>query len=352
MRRLRRALLLCLSLFAAAVPAHAQTKNLRQKQFEPFLTRGETTWSISLGARQNKTGFEVASDITGTVTPNVLSQDHLDDVTLIELQGKVRHVEPLDLAFIRGGVMAEAELTGGIILDGFAQRSIYAGDFRTNEVARASTNKMKGDAIGGSVAVGYQIHLTGTPGQKARNIVRSKMPGSYRDRMRKEQYLQKTLNEAGPYISVTPLAGYGADQQTYTIEEGFTLIPVFDEANFDTDYIANWYGPFFGMEGEIRNKRHMLRLRGEYHDLTYDARLEDHVAGTSLDNEADGNGYLLGAEYALALGDDYALTLEGFYQKRETDRGTHNLSATDTVLLYEVDDESQGMRAGLRYIWD
>lgn len=349
-------LLFILAGIASTSPALAQGLVSKQKrQFQPFLTRGETTWSINAGLRNNKTGFATASDATGTATPNIQFEQTFDDVSFIEIKGKVRHVEPADIAFIKGGLHAEAELTGGLIVDGFSQLSQYLGDNRTLEALRRSTNQLNGDTIGGAVALGYQIHLTGTPGYKAKRILASKTPRTTRGRQRKREALRRALNDSGPYFSITPLIGYGVDQQGYRIEEGFELIPTFQNTRFDAEYITNWYGLFYGLESEIKNKSHMLRLRGQYHDLDYDAELKDNVAGDSFENEADGEGYTLSAEYSYALADDYAFTLEGFYQKRETDPGTSIQTiagATRTVRLDEVDDESNGFRLGFRYNWD
>ncbi|MCB9991036.1 MAG: hypothetical protein H6867_06615 [Rhodospirillales bacterium] len=342
-------------LSAVSQDAGAQNRSA-QKQFQPFLTRGETTWSISGGLRNNKTTFRSASDITGTVTPNIFIEDSYDDVSFIEAKANVRHIEPADILFIKGGIHADAEIRGGIIVDGYSQISAFAGDDRTLEANRQATNQLKGDAIGAQVSLGYQINLTGTPGYRAQKIMNTPTPRTAKGRMKKHRALQKALQSSGPYISVTPLVGYGIDQQNYVIEEGFEIIPDFEDTVFKADYITNWRGPFFGAEAEIKNKKHMMRVRSQYHDLSYDAVLTDHIGNSTWEQEADGEGITLNAEYAYALGEDYALTFEGFFQRRTTDEGTQvdSFQGADpvTVKLYELDDESHALRMGVRYNWD
>jgi len=330
--------------------------NYKQKQFEPFLTRGKTTWSVSAGLRNNKTDFSAASDLTGTATPNVRLQQTFRDVSFIEFKGGVRHEEPADIAFIKGDVMAEAEIRGGVIVDGFAQRSGYAGDDRTAETFRQYSNTLNGDAIGGNLAVGYKFHLTGTPGGKAQRISNARPAKTARGQMRQHRAMYKALDKGGPYISLMPIAGYTIDQQSYKIDETFETFPAFITFPSETLYVTNWYGPFIGLEGEIKNQKHMLRLRGELYDLTYDAELTDEGNNLDYTHEADGEGYKLSAEYAYAMGDDYALTLEGYYLKRATDEGTEDAIlqgvTVPTVKLYEIDDESNALRIGLRYNWN
>lgn len=367
MRRICGLVLLGLLASAVAGPAHAQNKD-RQKRFEPFLTRSETTWSVGVGARINDFRWDIANDITGTTSPNIAHEQTWTDVKTIDIKAGVRHVEPMDIFFVRGGVQMEAELTGGLSVDGRSLFSTYDDDNRTNESTRQSFGSISGDSIGASAAVGYKIHLTGTPGWKPRNIQRAPLPKSRQARMAKEIALQKALRTSGPHISFTPLLGYAADQQTYHREDAFNhidlpLLPLgVGPFHTESDLIANWYGPFIGLEGEIRTAKHMFRLRGELHDLTYygkgiePSRADDFEQDPSYDHEADGEGLLLKAEYAYALGDDYALTFDAFYRERETDPGTYTVyprtGNESSTRLNGATDEAQGLHVGLRYNWN
>jgi len=358
-------LLTCFALTAAASPALAeQKKSLRHKQFEPFLTRGETTWSIAAGLKHTNIEWNTTDGVV-----NIDDEQTWTDNQTIELKGNIRHLEPADVLFVRGGVHMEAELSGGITMDGRSRLSSYSGDNRTLESPRQTAGSVDGDAIGASVGVGYKIYLTGTPGWKARNIAKSPQPKTPQGRARKEQAIRRALEYSGPHISMTPILGYGIDQQTYHREDAYNHVALGPPLNLpvgpfhtESDYIANWYGPFFGLEGEIRGKKHMLRLRGEVHDLTFygkgiePSRDEDLEQDPTYDHEADGEGLLLKAEYAYALGENYAITFDGMYRERETDAGTYKIYPRDadefSKTLNEVLDDSYAAHIGLRYNWD
>lgn len=357
-----------LAILALAFPAGAQSRQ-QQKKFQPFLTRGETTWSLSTGVRKSSFDWDLASDTTGTATPNIDHEQSWSDNWTAEIKGKVRHVEPADIFFIKGGVQLEAEASAGYTLNGRSSLSSYAGDDRTLEYLRQTFKKNSGEAIGGAVSVGYKINLTGTPGRNARALLRSPSPKSSAGKMMKQRRFQHELEHAGPYISVTPLIGYGVDQQTYHREDAYQHLP---DANPDapdvgpfhteSDFIANWYGPFIGLETEIKDRKNMLRLRGEYHDLSYYAkgveasRAADLKQDPTYDQEADGKGLLLNAEYAYALADDYALTLDATWRRRKTDAGTYTQYPLDgndyKTRLNGAEDSTAGMRIGVRYNWD
>lgn len=367
MRRISWAVLIGIIALQTTGPACAGS-NDRQARFQPFLTRGETTWSISAGARINDFDWSRASDLTGTASPNVEADQTWTDVKTLEIKAGVRHLEPADILFVRGGIHMEAEVTGGLLVDGRSRLSSYDSDNRSDESTRQSFGSIDGDTIGASVAAGYKIHLTGTPGWKARNIARSPMPETARGRIRKEQALKKALANSGPHISLTPLIGYGIDQQTYHREDAFNHVALGAPFNLpvgpfhtESDFITNWYGPFMGLEAEIRGQKHMLRLRGELHNLTYYGKgiqpsRDDLEQDPSYDHEADGDGILLKAEYAYALGEDYALTFDGFYRQRESDPGIYALYPLNadpiTARLNEANDQSQGIHIGLRYNWN
>ncbi len=351
-------LLSVLLLAQGAAESYAQSKHTK-RQFEPFLTRSETTWSVSTGYRQNKFDFNAASDITGTATPNISFEEEFKNTQTLELKAKVKHVRPADIYFIKGGIQLEAEITGGLIINGTEQGSGYAGDNRTLETFRQTSKNNGGDTIGGAAAIGYKINLTGTPGAKARRIMSSATPRTTRGRARKRKALNEALHTSGPHISLTPLVGYAIDQQNYHVEDGFELFPNTGPRDFDFDLTANWYGPFIGLETELKTRKNMLRLRGELHDLTFSGTEKDNAPTSTVrrvDDDADGTGILLNAEYAYALAHDYALTIDATHRSRDTDPGTREILLKSggiiTNRLNEVNDESLSLHVGLRYNWN
>jgi len=370
------ALLALLSCTAIAQPVSAGDKppNKFKDNFKPFLTRGETSWEIDVGARMNDFDWNIASDITGTQTPNIISELTWDGVVLVEAGGELRHLQPMDISkFIKGGLHLEAGVRGGIPVSGDNQDSDYLGDNRTLEFSRSDNSGNRGYAIGASAATGYKIMLTGDTTQRARAIAKSPTPKTAQGRARKAQAMRRALNNTTPAISVTPLVGYTWDEQNYKITDGRQTIDLLGTGGIlgdpdctcipglDSEYTAEWWGPFLGLEGEIAGKKNMFRVRGEYQYLDYYAEAiwnlrTDLRQDPSFEHEAEGNGILLSAEYAYALDVDYELTLDASYHMREAEDGTstgyRTTGAPPAVQqLNEVNDKSYALRLGIRHDW-
>ena len=357
----------CFFLLAFSDAAQAQNKYL-EKKFQPFLTRGQTTWSIKGGMRKTDLDWNIALEETGTVTPNIFNEQTWTDILTAEVIASGRHVEPLDLGFVKGGLLVEGSVTLGYTVDGNGRLSSYLGDNRTLEFVRQTYNNTGGEAIGADITLGYEINLTGTPGYNAKKVMAAKTPRTSRGRMRQLRALNRELNRAGPYISVTPLVGYAADQQTYEREDAYQHIDTGDPDDppvgyfhTESDFITNWYGPFAGLEGTYKTRRNMIRLRGQIHDVTYYGKGIEHSRADvlqqdpSYDQEGDGNSLLLNAEYAYALSEDTALTVDAMYRHREIEDGVYKiypLNAEPTVRkLNEVSDTAKAVHVGLRYNW-
>ncbi|MCB9991035.1 MAG: hypothetical protein H6867_06610 [Rhodospirillales bacterium] len=364
MNRLRKSasLLALIMGIGLSSPASAQT-TLAKQGFEPFLTRGKTTWSVGTGVRVDNFDWNIASDITGQATPNILSELTWRDITLLEVTGGVVHEEPVDLSVINGDLHLEATLTLGMPIAGENQDSDYNEDNRMDEFSRTLADSDGGYAAGISAAVGYKFFLTGDPQKRAQKILRSKTPRTAKGKARRMRALQEAMNKATPTVTVMPLIGYAVDQQKYTMTNVNQIIPAIGPVgptDFDWHYQANWYGPFVGLEGEVRGQKNMLRLRGQYHDLDFYG--EGYWRGRaafrqdpSYTQEADADGFLFNAEYAYALGDDYALTVDATYMQRSGEDGydkTFFADNTESIQKFnEVNNESYGMQVGLRYNW-
>lgn len=352
----------------ASQTADAQTRF--QDNFRPFLTRGETSWELDVGLRMNQFDWNIASDITGTQTPNILSEVTWEDVMLVESRGEIRHVEPMNIGAIQGGLHLEGGVSVGVPLGGDNVTEDYLDDNRTTKFSQTDNKGSRGYAIGASAAVGYKIMLTGDTTRRARAIAKSPMPKSAHARARKAKELTKALRNSSPAVSLTPLLGYKWSEQNYKITGGSQTFDLIGAGGFlgdlsndglDSEYTAEWYGPFLGIEGEIAGKTHMLRMRGEYQAAEYYAEgmwnlRTDYRQDPSFDQEADGDGYLLAAEYSYALDPDYALTVDAMYHMRTAEDGTSTFHFTTpggdtTTRLNEVNDKSYALRLGFRHDW-
>ena len=318
-----------------------------RRQYKPYLTKEYTSFDLGVGVRRNNFDWNIASDLTGTATPNILSELTWEDIVVLEATGTFRHEEPIHYGFFGGALMMEGELKAGITVSGDNQDSDYNGDNRTLEFSRSNNDSSDGYSIGGAVAVGHKFYLTRPHSKKRRSRL----------------YRRKKRSSASRSLfSFTPLIGYGWDQQQYKITDGFQTIPATGPfGGLDSEYIATWHGPFVGLEAELENKKHLFRLRGEYHDLNYDAEAvwnlrSDFQQDPSFEHEADGDGIKIDAQYGYAIDSRYEATIDASYQKRTAEDGRDTVffsNGTVTSLkLNEVNDESHSLRFGLRYNWD
>lgn len=298
-----------------------------------YLDGSRTSYSIGTGLRQNEFDWNIASDTTGTATPNILSELTWSDIVVFEVSGKLVHVQRANYGILKGNLLLEAEVVGGRTVTGDNQDSDYNGDNRTLEFSRSNNNANRGYSYGGEIATGYEF-----------NLAQKKRPGSH------------TLFKMGPII------GYGFHRQEYVITEGNQTIPALGVfTGLDSKYIADWYGPFAGLQTSLEHNRHLFTFRGEYHDLTYDAEAQwnlraDFKQDPSYTHEADdASGIELNAGYSYALDSFTDITLDYTYLDRKAENGTDTtFFVNDTVIstrLNEVNDTSHALRLGLTRLW-
>ena len=292
-----------------------------------------TTMTLSSGIRQNDFDWNIASDLTGTATPNILSELTWSDITVFEFKGKIAHSIPADYGIFRGNFLLEAEAVGGRTIAGDNQDSDYNGDDRTLEFSRSNNNANRGFSYGGEVAAGYQFNISQRSGGGKRS-----------------------------FFTAGPIVGYGFHRQEYVITEGNQTIPATGRfTGLDSEYTADWYGPFVGFQLNYELNRHLFNLRGEQHFLTYDAEAQwnlrpDFEQDPSFTQEADGaSGIELNVGYAYALDSFMDLTLDYTYTKRQAEDGLDTTFFTSGAVistrLNEVNDESHGFRLGLSRVW-
>lgn len=306
----------------------ARTGNARP--YKPFLTQSQTSFDLKGGVRRDHLDWNIASDPTGTDTPNILSELTWDDVDVMEIEGRVRHFEPVDSRIFRGGVMLEGRLTSGATLSGDNQDSDYNGNDRTQEFSRSNNDAGDGHAFGASASIGYRLNLA--------------------ERVRPTSYT---------FLTVTPLVGYSWDSQTYKMTNGFQTIPPLGSfAGLNSRYEARWYGPFVGVEASLEHNSHMLTIRGERQSLNYRGEADwnlrdDFMHDPSYTHSADGNGTRLGVGYSYAMSKNYDLTLDYNYLKRDAKDGVDTTYFVDGTVaqtrLNEVNNDSQALRVGVTY---
>ncbi len=318
-------------ILAAAITLTGATAVTADPYYRYGINDNRTTFSFSTGLRDNEFDWNIASDLDGVTTPNILSELTWSDIRVFEIKGKLVHIVPADIGILRGNLLLEAEAVGGRTVDGDNQDSDYFGDDRTLEFSRSNNNANRGYSYGGKIAAGYQFNIA--EGRSSRSS-----------------------------LTAGPVFGYGFHRQEYVITEGNQTIP--DTGRFtglDSEYTADWYGPFVGLQLNFSLARHMLNLRGEHHILDYDAEAEwnlrpDFAQDPSFTHEADdATGLEIQAGYAFALDSFTDFTLDYTYQQREAEDGIDKTFFSDgtstSIHLNEVNDESHGIRLGIRRMW-
>lgn len=320
---------------AVSGAAHAAPSYSKRDQYRPHMRQqgaGQTTFDFKTGLRINNFDWNIASDLSGTATPNILSELTWEDLTIFEIQGRLRHLGPASAGFLKGNVLLEAEVTAGATLSGDNQDSDYAGDNRTLEFSRSNNDGSGGYSIGGAVDIGYRFNVA-----------------------------QKVRSGSATYFTLAPFAGYGWDRQQYKTSNGRqTIPPLGNFSGLDSEYTATWQGPFFGLEAELQRNRHSFILRGEHHILDYDAEAtwnlrDDFQQDPSFEHGAEGDGLELGFEYLFAMDSRYVFSLDIDYSERQGEDGSDTTYFSDGTIsnlrLNEVNDESYSLRAGLGYVW-
>lgn len=293
----------------------------------------KTTFGMSTGLRQNEFDWNIASDLAGVSTPNILSELTWSDIVVFEVKGKVMHVQRANLGILKGNLLLGAEITGGRTVSGDNQDSDYLGDDRTLEFSRSNNNADRGFSYSGEVMAGYEF-----------NLIKRSRPGS---RL---------------FFKMGPIVGYGFNRQEYVLTEGFQTIPATGRfTGLDSEYTADWYGPFVGLQTSLEHNRHLWSFSGEYHDLTYDAEAQwnlrpDFQQDPSFIHTADdATGIELNAGYSYALDSFMDFTIDYTYTKREAEDGIDTTffsnGTVSSIKLNEVNDVSHALRIGLTRNW-
>ena len=288
--------------------------------FEPVL-------SLSAGLRSDNLDWNIASDTTGTSTPNILSELTWDDLKIFQLalafeSRFVRAANGQKVLFMR------AKTSYGWIYDGNNQDSDYLGNDRTLEFSRSNNNADDGEVWDGSIGFGPRFTF-GTS-----------------------------------YLEMMPLIGYSYHAQRLTVTDGFqTLPPLGSFSGLDSSYDTEWYGPWAGLDFTLKAGQGLGVFENvvffgsfEYHWADYYAEanwnLRDEFAHPkSFEHEADGHGYTVTMGARLFFNARWALTMAFGLSRWETDPGVDRVFYSDGGIaetrLNEVNWDSDTVSVGV-----
>jgi hypothetical protein len=287
----------------------------------------ETTFSLSVGLRQDSFEWSIAGHSDGT-DPNVRSELTWSNVDSYQLQLSNRTCVESRLYF-------RADFNYAWIQDGTLRDSDYNQDNRNGEYSR-SISETSGDQLWDlSAGVGYPFFF---------------------------------INRR---LMVAPLVGGSLHKQNFRITDGRQEItwengPTTESlAGLNTTYRAKWMGPWVGCD--VRYLIAPVSKSGpaisvgvsmELHWAAYEGdgnwNLRNNLEHPkSFEHEADGHGIALGAELLIVLRPDLDLRLSAGYQDWDTRSGTDRKflsdGTTSETRLHDVDWDTHSVMVGLTY---
>lgn len=255
--------------------------------------------TLLAGYRKDDFDFNIASDMTGTATPNIISELTWSDLKMTQLKAEARIA--VKNLFVLDGMVGYAD-----IYDGDNQDSDYLGNNRTFEFSRSNNRSDDGEAMEWSGGAGYRFHLGPEPG----------------------------FLEADD-IWLTVLGGYSYHDLSLIMTDGFQTIPASGAfPGLHSSFWADWRGPWAGVELTGSRNRIFGLFRFEYHWADYYASANwnlrsDFEHPTSYEQWADGRGLVFNLGGGYKLSDNWDLNLRFDIRDWETDHGVIRFFSSD-----------------------
>lgn len=293
---------------------------------------------LSGGYREDSLDYNVASDISGTATPNIFEERSWDSLEITLFRADAYTV------FGPGFYLTGSFAYGGVI-DGQQQDSFFLSDNRTDEFFRQIATTTDEEVEDESVAGGYRFRLYGSA--------------------------------SGGGADLIPLIGYSRHEQKLENTNGEQVIDTFGGssgafAGLRDTYQTEWEGPWVGVRANVATPRGLdFFASGEYHWADYAAQGDRNLSllalqhPRSFEHEADGNGWVIAAgvnwypqvlNRAREAGDGkgrWYVQLSGDWQDWKADGGTERLFFSDGTTfdsrLNEVNWESWSVNLGLGF---
>lgn len=278
------------------------------------------------GYRTGEFDWNIAKDLSGSVTPNILSELVWEDLEIFLFGGASELRIANDRVPFLGLIAGSA--TYGDIFSGNNRDSDYDGDNRTMEFSRSVNDAGDGELWDLSIAAGPEFVF-------------------FRNK-----------------LGLSPLLGYSYHEQNLTLSDGVQVIPPTGAfAGLDSSYNAVWKGGWLG--GNVRFvpfASFSVSARCEYHLLTdyegvgnWNLRqdLQNPVSFRHDIDDAEGLVAQLGGE--LAVSDRVRFTMDLSYQKWWGEDGIDTIYSSSGSVgktrLNEVNWESVGLMVGLKAVY-
>lgn len=259
-------------------------------------------YELSSGYQRDDVSWNVASPApSGSSGPAIEAE--WKDIDMWRLDGRFDIRTPI-------GAVAKGAARYARVLDDSVGQTVYLGDNRTLPYAQTQSVSDDGYVLGGSIGAGYRF----------------------------------TIGNGPVRAVLTPLGGYAFERQKLTL-------PV----NSASDYVAEWQGPWLGVDGNIAwLDAHELFASFEHHWADYEAewRQSDGSAQPlSFKHTTDAAGWKGLVGYRYNTSDVWGMSLTFDYQRWDGDPGTERAVLVDGIQvesnLNEVTRESMGVNLGV-----
>ena len=277
------------------------------------------------GYRVDKLDWNIASDLSGSATPNILSELVWEDLEIYQLglksDWRISNRRVPFLGLITGAI------NYGSIFAGTNHDTDYAGDNRTLLFSRSDNAGDDGEVWDLTVAAGPEFLFY------------------------------------GGRIGLSPLLGYSYHEQNLTIKEGFqTFPPLGSFSGLDTSYDAVWKGGWLGINLRLAPTGSLALFgRFEWHEAEYLAEAnwnlrDDLQHPVSFEHSAEAaEAMVIRGGGELAVSRQVRLGVEVVYQDWQAEDGVDEVYLADgsinRVRLNEVNWESLGVILGLKVVY-
>jgi len=246
----------------------------------------EKNFDVGVGYRTDNLHWNIASDITGTATPNIISELTWSNLKIVDFHLGGNYTD-------NNGFHIRGTFNYGFIFDGKNQDSDYLTDNRTNEFSRSNNDSDDGNTMDFSLAFGKKIQyqLQGIP------------------------------------TYVIPLLGLSRHEQNLRMTNGFQTIPALGPfPGLNSTYDTEWSGPWIGMEMGTQRDTTTGFLRVELHQADFSAKANwnlrpDFAHPVSFTHDADGTGRVISIGFYSNKNKDWNYRFNADYNAWETDPG-------------------------------
>lgn len=284
-------------------------------------------FSVTAKAHTGHFDWSIASDMTGTRSPNILSELSYEslDVNIVTYD----FVKRFSLTQAFTGLFELSYSKGGIN-NGTVYDADYYGDYRTDPKSLSESDPSGSDISAHQITLGLTRSLT--------QSTQLSLLGGY------AQNNQAFVKRQGLQLFSASTAGVPSEGTTFN--------------NLNSTYKTTWKSGFIGTQLTHTTGAHRFNFRAEFHGADYYAEADWNLRSAfqhpkSFEHIADGTGLSAQFSYAYALDENLQFTLSANHEQWQTRDGLDRVffasGRTVTTRLLETNWESIGYGIGITY---